>query len=143
MGPVLHHPGVLHPPRLPGRLTPLASLLNCAAARVSAGMGNQSGTSRLVGPAELPTDKKIKDLTHGETIEHPDVFPCLSHRVVSNNDALQASDFAPLEHSVYIGRRRLGRYTRVSLGLYAAYDACNRQLGRFTKRADALAAIDC
>ena len=106
-------------------------------------MGNQSGTSRLVGPAELPTDKKIKDLTHGETIEHPDVFPCLSHRVVSNNDALQASDFAPLEHSVYIGRRRLGRYTRVNLRLYAAYDACNRHLGRFTKRADALAAIDC
>jgi len=97
----------------------------------------------VVGPAGLPTDKKIKDLTHGGTIEHPDVFPCLSHRVVSNNDALQASDFAPLEHSVYIGRWGLGRYTRVGLGLYAAYDACNRQLGRFTKRADALAAIDC
>ena len=98
----------------------------------------------MVGPAELPSDKHIKDLPPGETIEHSDVFPCLSHRVVSNNHAQQVSnsDFAPLEHSVYVGRLRLGRYLRVRVNLYAAYDARNQLLGHFWNRTNALAAFD-
>ena len=98
----------------------------------------------MVGPAELPTDKQIKALTHSETIEHSDVFPRLSHCVVSNNNAQQVSnsDFAPLEHSVYVGRLRLERYLRVRVNLYAAYDARNQLLGHFGNRTDALAAFD-
>ncbi len=41
--------------------------------------------------------------------------------------------FEPLEHSVYVGRRFLGRYERISKSKYAAYDANGRLLGRFTK----------
>lgn len=51
-------------------------------------------------------------------------------------------EFEPLQHSVYIGRQRLGHYVRIGVRQYAAYDSRNRLLGSFTKRADALAAID-
>jgi hypothetical protein len=51
-------------------------------------------------------------------------------------------EFEPVEHSVYIGRQRLGHYVRIGVRRYAAYDLRNRLLGSFTKRADALAAID-
>jgi hypothetical protein len=54
----------------------------------------------------------------------------------------QNSSFEPLEHSVYVGRRFLGRYERVSAKRYAAYDASGKRLGRFAKRSAALAAID-
>jgi hypothetical protein len=95
-----------------------------------------------VGPAELPNHKHIKDLTQGETIGHSDVFLYLSHANVSNDRVRSASnnsEFEPLEHSVYIGRLRLGRYVRVGLSQYAAYDADDRP---FAKRTDALAAFD-
>jgi hypothetical protein len=103
-----------------------------------------SEITKLVGPAELPTDKQIKALTRGGTIEHSDVFPCLSHRIVSNNNARQVlhSDFASLEHSAYVGRLRLGRYLRVGVNLYVAHDARNQLLGHFGNRTDALAAFD-
>jgi len=52
------------------------------------------------------------------------------------------SEFEPLECSVYIGRRYLGRYVRVAENQYAVYDARNRLLGRFGKRTGALAAFD-
>jgi hypothetical protein len=48
---------------------------------------------------------------------------------------------SPLEHSVYHGRRRLGRYIRIAAKRYAAYDARNRLLGKFKKSKDAWAAI--
>jgi hypothetical protein len=51
-------------------------------------------------------------------------------------------EFEPLDHSVYVGRWRLGRYERVAKRKYAAYDARGQLLGRFTKRTDALAAFD-
>ncbi|WP_128089662.1 hypothetical protein [Bradyrhizobium viridifuturi] len=47
----------------------------------------------------------------------------------------------PVEHSVYLGRQRLGRYSRVSPKLYAAFDAEDRQLGVFFGRRAAYAAI--
>jgi hypothetical protein len=50
--------------------------------------------------------------------------------------------FEPLEHSVYVGRRFLGSYERVSARRYAAYGPRGQCLGHFPKRADALAAID-
>lgn len=48
----------------------------------------------------------------------------------------------PLAHSVYVGRQRLGRYERVARARYKAYDAHDRLIGNFRKRADALSAID-
>lgn len=50
--------------------------------------------------------------------------------------------FEPLKHSVYVGRQRLGRYVRVAKTRYKAYDARDRLIGSFRKRADALAAVD-
>jgi hypothetical protein len=50
--------------------------------------------------------------------------------------------FEPLEHSVYVGRQRLGCYERVATARYKAYDARGRLIGNFRKRTDALTAID-
>jgi hypothetical protein len=50
-------------------------------------------------------------------------------------------EFEPLEHSVYLGRERLGRYSRIGPKLYAAFDAKDRLLGEFKKRKDAYAAV--
>lgn len=52
-----------------------------------------------------------------------------------------SSNFDPLEHSVYIGRQYLGRYLRIGVRRFAAYDARDLLLGHFAKRLDALAAI--
>jgi hypothetical protein len=46
-----------------------------------------------------------------------------------------------LEHSVYLGRERLGRYVKAKRKPYTAFDANNRVLGRFRTRAKALMAI--
>jgi hypothetical protein len=45
--------------------------------------------------------------------------------------------FEHLEHSVYDGRRRLGRYIRIAPAWYAAYDAEDRSLGEFSRCQDA------
>ena len=94
----------------------------------------------MVGPAELPALKEIKDLRCGETIGIPNVSLCLSQRTVSLAPN-KKSDFEPLEHSVYHGRRRLGRYACVAPKRYAAYDADDRPLGEFKRRKDAYAAV--
>jgi hypothetical protein len=52
------------------------------------------------------------------------------------------NQFDPLEHSVYVGRQRLGRYARIGNRKYAAYDANERLLGRFMKLANAQRAFD-
>jgi hypothetical protein len=52
-------------------------------------------------------------------------------------------NFERLEHSVYVGRLRLGRYERIAKGKYAAYDTCGRLLGRFRRLANAQKAFDC
>ena len=49
--------------------------------------------------------------------------------------------FEPVEHSVYSGRERLGRYLRTAPRRFAAYDAADRPLGIFKKQKDACAAI--
>ncbi len=69
----------------------------------------------MVGPAGLTTRKEIKHLSFSETIGIPDVSPCLSQFIVSVA-ADKKLDFEPLEHSVYSGRRRLGRYVRIRQG---------------------------
>ncbi len=46
---------------------------------------------------------------------------------------LQRPDLEPLEHSVYLGRERLGRYSRIGQELYAAFDAKDRLLGECAK----------
>jgi hypothetical protein len=51
------------------------------------------------------------------------------------------TDFEPLEHSVYFGRERLGRCSRIGQKLYAAFDAKDRLLGRFKRLKDAYAAV--
>jgi hypothetical protein len=48
---------------------------------------------------------------------------------------LQQPEFEPLEHSVNLGRERLGRYSRIGQKLYAAFDAKDRLLGQFKRRA--------
>jgi hypothetical protein len=94
----------------------------------------------VVGPAGLTTCKEIKDLSVRETIGIPDVSLCLSQANVSLA-ARNKPDFEPLEHSVYSGRQRLGRYVRVAPRRYAAYDSGDRLLGNFKKRKDAWSAI--
>lgn len=54
---------------------------------------------------------------------------------------LRQPEFEPLEHSVYHGRERLGRYSRIGQKLYAAFDAKDRLLGEFKRRKDAYAAV--
>jgi hypothetical protein len=49
--------------------------------------------------------------------------------------------FDPVEHSVYEGRKRLGRYSRISQQRYAAYDASGRLLGKFRGRRAAYSAV--
>ncbi|UPJ41808.1 hypothetical protein IVB40_31755 [Bradyrhizobium sp. 40] len=49
--------------------------------------------------------------------------------------------FEPVEHSVYEGRERLGRYLRISPTLYAAFDVDDRPLGEFLGRRAAYAAV--
>ena len=50
-------------------------------------------------------------------------------------------EFPPLDHSVYYGRQRLGRYTRIAPKRYAAFDAEDRPLGEFALRRDAFWAV--
>jgi hypothetical protein len=47
----------------------------------------------------------------------------------------------PIEHSVYLGRERLGRYVRIDRKRFKAFDAIDRPLGNFRVRARALSAI--
>jgi hypothetical protein len=51
-------------------------------------------------------------------------------------------EFKPIEHSVYIGRERLGRYVQADRNKYKAFDANDDPLGNFRVRARMLAAID-
>jgi hypothetical protein len=93
-----------------------------------------------VGPAGLPNSKEVKDLPLNETLGIPDVSLCLSQPFVPTKD-YKKPNFEPLEHSIYFGRRRLGRYVRVARSLYAAYDEKGRLVGRFRNRKKAWAAI--
>jgi hypothetical protein len=47
----------------------------------------------------------------------------------------------PIEHSLYFGRERLGRYVKIDRETFKAFDFKNRRLGSFRTRAGALAAI--
>jgi hypothetical protein len=52
---------------------------------------------------------------------------CIEFQSVSA--ASPKPDFEHVEHSVYEGRQRLGRYERIAPACYAAYDAEDRPLG--------------
>jgi hypothetical protein len=69
-------------------------------------------------------------------------------RVLSRDVSIEASKeflarvpFKPVEHSVYFGRERLGRYSRVASHLYAAFDAQDRLLGQFKQQRMAYVAV--
>lgn len=47
----------------------------------------------------------------------------------------------PIEHSLYWGRERLGRYVQIGRKRFRAFDAQDGPLGSFRIRARALAAI--
>ena len=47
----------------------------------------------------------------------------------------------PIEHSLYFGRERLGRYVQIDRRRFSAFDAVDRPLGNFRVRARALTAI--
>lgn len=49
--------------------------------------------------------------------------------------------FDPVEHSVYDGRERLGRYSRTAVDAYAAFDAEDHPLGEFSSRRTAYLAV--
>jgi hypothetical protein len=53
----------------------------------------------------------------------------------------RASRLKPIEHSVYLGRERLGRYVQMDRKRFEAFDALDRPLGNFRVRARALTAI--
>jgi hypothetical protein len=50
--------------------------------------------------------------------------------------------FEPLEHSVYVGRRFLGRYRRIGKSKFEVFDADGRLLGRFNRLANAQKAFN-
>jgi hypothetical protein len=63
-------------------------------------------------------------------------------RPVSKKSGLKAPvRRKPIEHSLYFGRERLGRYVKVDRKTFKAFDSKNRRLGTFRTRAKALAAI--
>jgi hypothetical protein len=64
---------------------------------------------------------------------------CIEFQSISAIDP--KPNFEPLEHSVYEGRRRLGRYAQIAPTWYAAFDAEDRSLGEFSRRQDAYAAV--
>jgi hypothetical protein len=103
-------------------------------------MKTRQAIDSLVGPAGLSGSSEIKHLQFNETIGLPDASPCLSQQIVSP-DTSGKPDFDALEHSVYCGRQRLGRYSRVAVRLYAAYDAQDCLLSNFKTRKDAWGAI--
>ena len=74
-----------------------------------------------IDPAEYVTDVGLPPISCSIGVQHP--------------------EFEPLEHSVYLGRERLGRYSRIGPKLYAAFDAKDRLLGKFKRRKDAYAAV--
>jgi hypothetical protein len=47
----------------------------------------------------------------------------------------------PIEHSLYFGRQRLGRYVQTDRKRFTAFDTLDRPLGNFRSRARALTAI--
>ncbi len=50
-------------------------------------------------------------------------------------------NFIPLEHSVYVGRDRVGRYLQNGLRLFVAFDCDDNPVGTFQKQKDACAAM--
>jgi hypothetical protein len=52
-----------------------------------------------------------------------------------------AQEQKPIEHSVYIGRERLGRYVQTGTKKFEAFDAKDRPLGNFRVRERMLAVI--
>jgi len=103
----------------------------------------------LVVKARRPTEASIADAELGKLdvsqASQGDSRKTARKRAQRNQrvaPAKQNADFETLEHSVYVGRRLLGRYERVSPKRYAAYDARGRRLGGFARISDALAAID-
>jgi hypothetical protein len=48
------------------------------------------------------------------------------------------TDAEPASYSVYVGRKRLGRFVRIDRQEFDAFDMNDRHLGRFRTRKDAL-----
>src|SRR5260370_28595884 len=78
----------------------------------------------LVGPAGLTDSKEIKHLAFLETVEIPNVSPCLSQCNVSASGSIgvQQPEFHPLEHSRYLGHEHLARYSPLAPDLYPPHD---------------------
>lgn len=53
----------------------------------------------------------------------------------------RSSWLKPIEHSLYLGRERLGWYVQIDHKRFRAFDALDRPLGNFRIRTRALAAI--
>ena len=52
-----------------------------------------------------------------------------------------ATPFEPLERSVYVGRKHLGRFTQIGKARFEVFDTSGRRLGVARSNAAALAAI--
>jgi hypothetical protein len=111
------------------------------AALITAGKGTVAGRAvpKLTSPGRIQPGKL-------DVLQSAQAVSCKTGRIRTECDqgvtsAKQNLEFEPLEHSVYHGRQRLGRYVRIAARRYAAYDARNRLLGKFKKRKDAWAAI--
>ena len=65
----------------------------------------------------------------------------VSHRNSSASIGHQMPRQRPIQHSLYFGRQRLGRYVQTDRKEFKAFDALDRPLGNFRVRARALAAI--
>jgi hypothetical protein len=96
--------------------------------------------------ADVPPSRRRKSARQITWVERQKISEQTKVRTAADPAELEpssSSEFEPLEHSVYVGRQRLGRYERTGKRKYAAFDADDRLLGRFTKLANAQKAFDC
>jgi hypothetical protein len=54
---------------------------------------------------------------------------------------MSKSDFEPVERSLYLGRRKLGRFVQTDAGQFEAFGPDDRSLGFFETSRQVLAAI--
>ena len=106
---------------------------------ILSGSTRKSEDNQDLANAALPCPPPLK---REQDTNFPNELGENTGKVFTTRSAGRTVKFEPLERSIYIGRQRLGRYIRIGVRRYAAYDASNRLLGRFSKRTDALSAID-
>jgi hypothetical protein len=113
---------------------------------VARSVGRNAKLRRISKTESTPATKQRRGnygSPHARITVLPAVPEYLSQCKVLPSDSIEAQqpEFEPVDHSVYLGRERLGRYSRIGPRLYAAFDSKDRLLGQFKTRVNAYAAI--